>query len=233
MMDMCPFDTVASARGTVSPFCSLFTAKEWAQYDYYQSVSKYYGFGEGNQLGPTNGVGFVNELIARLMQEPVNDHTSVNQTLDDGETTFPLDRKLYADFSHDKSITSILFALGLFHGTKTLSTKQIQTADDTNGYTAARTVPFAARIYVEKMKCDGHQEELVRVIVNGRVVPLDKCTDVDDLGRCALGEFVKTLSFAQRGGKWDECFTGAPTQAMAGAINRGDVVGDDEVTVTG
>ena len=230
-MDMCPFDTVNSPTGAVSPFCSLFTTEEWVQYDYYQSISKYYGFGAGNDLGATQGVGFVNELIARLTEEPVQDHTSVNQTLDDhGRTTFPLDRKLYADFSHDKDITSILFALGLFNDTKPLSTKAVQTVEETNGYTAARTVPFAARMYVEKMKCNGNLEEFVRVIVNGRVIPLDRCTDVDELGRCTVGEFVKTLSFAEAGGKWDGCFTGATKQASNSTLQRGgaDNADDDE-----
>lgn len=222
LMDLCPFDTVNSPTGAVSPFCSLFTAEEWAQYDYYQSVSKYYGFGAGNAFGPTQGIGFVNELIARLTGQPVQDHTSVNQTLDDsGGTTFPLDRKLYADFSHDNTITSILFAMGLFNDTKPLSTNKVQTVDDTNGYTAARTVPFAARVYVEKMKCDGKKEELVRVIVNGRVIPLEQCTDVDELGRCTVSEFVKTLSFAMDGGKWNDCFKDATAKTSNIILQQG------------
>lgn len=222
LMDMCPFDTVNSPTGAVSPFCSLFTAEEWAQYDYYRSVSKYYGYGTGNNLGPTQGVGFVNELIARLTEQPVQDHTTINRTLDaNGGTTFPLDRKLYADFSHDSDITTILFALGLFNETKPLSTTKFQTVDDTNGYTVARTVSFAARTYVEKMKCDGAQEELVRVIVNGRVIPLVQCANVDELGRCSVGEFVKSLSFAEAGGKWNDCFTGATAPASDNILQPG------------
>lgn len=104
MMDLCPFNTVASDIGTISPFCSLFSAPEWHQYDYYQSLGKYYGFGNGNLLGPTQGVGFTNELVARMTGKPVTDHTSVNHTLDESNTTFPLGggHVLYADFSHDK-----------------------------------------------------------------------------------------------------------------------------------
>ena len=104
MMDLCPFNTIASDIGAISPFCSLFSAPEWHQYDYYQSLGKYYGFGNGNPLGPTQGVGFTNELIARMTGKPVTDHTSVNHTLDESNTTFPLGRGhvLYADFSHDK-----------------------------------------------------------------------------------------------------------------------------------
>ena len=233
LMDMCPFDTVASPTGTVSPFCSLFTADEWAQYDYYQSVGKYYGYGEGNDLGPTQGVGYVNELIARLTEQPVQDHTSVNHTLDDSPA-FPLDRKMYADFSHDNGITSIMFALGLFNDTTPLSTKKLETVDETSGYTAARTVPFAARMYVEKMKCSAKPEELVRVIVNGRVIPLDQCSDVDELGRCNLSDFVKMLSFAQKGGKWDDCLSDGATQTTLrngsdGEADEADDADDDTV----
>jgi hypothetical protein len=104
MMDLCPFNTVASTTGAVSPFCALFSVAEWHQYDYYQSLGKYYGFGNGNPLGPTQGVGFTNELIARMTNTPVTDHTSVNHTLDGSNATFPLGsgHVLYADFSHDK-----------------------------------------------------------------------------------------------------------------------------------
>jgi hypothetical protein len=66
-------------------------------------------------------------------------------------------------------------------------------------------VPFAARAYVEKMACRGTDEELVRILVNDRVIPLQNC-DADDRGRCTLSKFVDSLSFAREGGRWDECF---------------------------
>ena len=104
LMDLCPFHTIASSTGKISPFCDLFTEDEWHQYDYYESLGKYYGFSYGNPLGPTQGVGFANELIARLTNKPVNDDTSTNHTLDDAQSTFPTGKGhvLYADFSHDK-----------------------------------------------------------------------------------------------------------------------------------
>lgn len=36
LMDLCPFNTVASNTGAVSPFCSLFSEEEWHQYNYYE-----------------------------------------------------------------------------------------------------------------------------------------------------------------------------------------------------
>ena len=208
IMDLCPFETVASSPSTPSPFCKLFTPAEWEQYDFYQTLGKYYGYGPGNPLGPTQGVGFVNELVARLTGKPVNDHTSVNQTIDKDPNTFPLGKSLYADFGHDNDMTAVFAALGLYNSTPPLSTTHTMTVDETHGYSAAWTVPFAARAYFEKLQCKGEEEEMVRVLVNGRVLPLESC-GVDGLGRCTLGGFVESLGFAKAGGHWNQCFEGS------------------------
>lgn len=205
IMDLCPFETVASSSGTPSPFCSLFGPAEWKQYDYFQTLGKYYGYGPGNPLGPTQGVGFVNELVARLTGKPVVDHTSVNQSLDTHSNTFPLGRSLYADFGHDNDMTAIFSAIGLYNSTPLLSTTHLMTVEEMQGYSAAWTVPFAARAYFEKLQCEGKEEELVRVLINGRVLPLESCGG-DALGICTLSTFIESLGFAQAGGHWNQCF---------------------------
>ena len=110
LMDMCAFETVASPNGTLSPFCDLFTPQEFREYDYLKSVSKYYGFGNGNPLGPTQGVGYVNEVIARLTSKPVHDHTTVNHTMDADPRMFPIGSQanILADFTHDKYVVRVL-----------------------------------------------------------------------------------------------------------------------------
>jgi len=207
MMDLCPFNTVASITGQISPFCDLFTDEEWRSYDYYESLGKYYGYSWGNPLGATQGVGFTNELIARLADSAVHDHTSTNSTLDNSSLTFPVGGKttLYADFSHDNDMTAIFSALGLYNSTASLANTTVESVQETNGYSASWTVPFAARAYFEKMTCAGSSEEYVRVLVNDRVLPLETCGG-DPLGRCTLSSFVNSLSFAQEGGHWDQCF---------------------------
>ncbi|KAL8768658.1 MAG: hypothetical protein Q9209_005217 [Squamulea sp. 1 TL-2023] len=206
LFDLCPFTTVASPLGAISPFCCLFTLAEWKYYGYYQSLGKFYGYGPGNPLGPTQGVGFVNELIARLTGKAVHDHTSINGTLDNSNITFPLGQALYVDVSHDNDMTAIFSALRLYDSTRPLSNSSTQSTNATAGYSAAWTVPFAGRAYFEKMKCAGEKEELVRIIVNNRVIPLEMC-DADELGRCTLTKFIRGLSFAAEGGRWDSCFT--------------------------
>ncbi|KAG0649224.1 Myo-inositol-hexaphosphate 3-phosphohydrolase A [Hyphodiscus hymeniophilus] len=207
MMDLCPFNTVASSIGSVSEFCDLFTPDEWESYDYYQSLGKYYGYSWGNPLGSTQGVGFTNELIARLTDTPVNDHTSTNHTLDSSPTTFPLTKNatLYADFSHDNDMMGIFSALGLYNETRPLLNTTRESTSMTDGFSASWLVPFAARAYFEKMTCVAKTEELVRVIVNDRVIPLITC-GADKLGRCGLSAFVESLSFARAGGDWEQCF---------------------------
>jgi hypothetical protein len=212
LMDMCPFDTLTSPTAAVSPFCALFTVDEWHQYDYYESLGKYYGYGNGNPLGPTQGVGYVNELLSRLTETPVDDHTNSNTTLDSDPATFPLNRKVYADFSHDNDMTAIFAALGLYNSTKPLANSTIEGTNVTSGFSAAWTVPFAARMYVEKLTCDGEEEESVRVIINDRVMPLGFCGGDED-GKCALSKFVQSQSFARGGGHWDQCFANSTLAA--------------------
>ena len=43
LIPLCAFETVA--KGTLSPFCPLFTAAEFAQYEYWSDLDKYYGTG--------------------------------------------------------------------------------------------------------------------------------------------------------------------------------------------
>ena len=67
-------------------------------------------------------------------------------------------------------------------------------------------MPFAARAYFEKLVCEGEPGEWVRVVVNGRVLPLRNCGG-DEKARCRLDAFVKGLAFVREGGRWNECFT--------------------------
>ncbi|KAK1836931.1 3-phytase A [Podospora conica] len=204
LMDLCPYHVViVDAPTPISPlpaFCTIFTHQEWQSYDYFQTLGKWFGFGPGNPLGPTQGVGWVNELVARLTDAPVRDGTSTNASL-----PFPLGRRVYADFGHDNDMVGVLGALGLYEGVGEVGTGERREPEGMGGFGAAWTVPFGGRVYVEKMRCQGEGEEMVRVLVNDRVMGLKGCGG-DEWGRCRLGRFVESMKFAREGGGWERCF---------------------------
>ncbi|KAI5302401.1 hypothetical protein KEM56_000724, partial [Ascosphaera pollenicola] len=205
LMDLCAFHTVTATpdASRLSPFCGLFTNEEWKAYDYLSSLTKYYNYGNGNKLAPSNGIGFVNELIARLTKRPVHDETSVNHTLDSDPKTFPLGMPLYTDFSHDNEMEPIYAVLGV--PGPALDKGDVKDPKEIDYFTSSRLIPFAARMYVEKMQCGSEKEEYVRILINDRVMPIEGCS-VDDLGRCKLSDFVSSLTYATSGGDWDLCF---------------------------
>ena len=208
LMELCSAVTVDSPTGTISPFCELFDVHEWLQFNYYETLTKYYKTGVGNPLGAAQGIGFVNELIARMTDERVVDSTSTNRTLDDDPRTFPVgpDHRLFADFTHDSDMASIFFALNLYPWSPKYSTASMDFFYSTKGlFSASKATPFSARAYFEKMQCYGEEEELVRILVNDRVMPQPNCHS-DGLGRCKLSEFLSSLDFARSMGNWEDCF---------------------------
>lgn len=164
-------------------------------------------WGQGS-LGPAQGIGYINELLARLTNTPVNDSTSTNTTLDSDPTTFPLNRTFYADFSHDSLMIAVYSAMGLFP-TSALNYTSIDD-QETGPWRVSEMTPFAARMVVERMSCDDESGsgdgEYVRVLVNQAVQPMPFC-DSDANNLCTLDAFVESQAFARNSGYgvWDEC----------------------------
>ncbi|KAF9522116.1 histidine phosphatase superfamily [Crepidotus variabilis] len=247
LMALCAFESVGVAgvgasvglemntKMRISPFCHLFTEDEFEQYEYLADLGKYYKTGYGNTLGRIQGVGFVNELLARLTRTPVHDHTQTNQTLDANPDTFPLDRNVYVDFSHDDQMVAVYSAIGLFRrgrgrenkGKQKGNENENQHLDPTNPdpkrtWLTSRLTPFSARMVVEKWHCEHERRcggdgdsisskkgEYVRILVNDAIQPLEFCGGDRDPDRlCELGEFVKSQGYARRDGDGDfeRCF---------------------------
>ena len=69
------------------------------------------------------GIGYVEEVLARLQNHVITTATAQdNITLDNNTTTFPLNQTLYFDFSHDTNIAAVLTAFGLTQFAPTLPT---------------------------------------------------------------------------------------------------------------
>lgn len=93
--------------GILSPICNIFDNKDWKVFKRFYNKVKWYTHFYSNLLGPLLGVGWVNEFIARLLRKPVQNSTSTNITITANPKTFPLDKKLYADFTHATDFLAI------------------------------------------------------------------------------------------------------------------------------
>lgn len=94
----------------------MFTYEEWRGFEYSIDLQFNGNNGFASPTGRGVGIGYVEELYARMSQHLYNlpaGSTNVNATLDEMNSTFPLNQTLYFDFSHDTNIMSIITAFGL------------------------------------------------------------------------------------------------------------------------
>lgn len=111
MQSICAYETGYLGE---SDFCQLFTADEWAGFENTLDLEYYYDYSYGNPTGRAQGIGYLQELIARLTNQYItSSDSSVNFTITNNPTTFPLGQKFYADFTHDDIIVSVLTAMSI------------------------------------------------------------------------------------------------------------------------
>lgn len=213
MQQLCVFET--NTFGT-SPFCSLFTPAEWAAYELTMDQLFYYDFSYGNSTGRAQGMGYLQELLARLQHHVITlSDSSVNATIDDTVDEFPLDRKMYVDFTHSNTIVSVLTAMSMdwFKDPPGLGQAHIRPRDQRR-FVAANIVPAGANLVTEVITCEDEKplvrkevkidtrqekawkDKFVRMRLNGGILPLSTirggdCGERSD-GMCELGKFVKS-----------------------------------------
>ncbi|GAM43864.1 hypothetical protein TCE0_060r19023 [Talaromyces pinophilus] len=207
---MCPYETVALGY---SPFCALFSWEEWQGFQYVNDLNLYGNYGMGSPVGRAIGLGFVEELIARLQGQipnPPEDSIGFNKSLDDSAATFPLNQTIYFDFSHDNEMFSMLTALGLTQFGEYLSPTK-PSAD--RSLIGSHIVPFSATFVFEIIKAPGPVREnrskhcgesvyentseettYIHLVINQRTVPLGQsisaCRQRDD-GWCEISAFIQ------------------------------------------
>lgn len=167
-------------------------------------------YGQTDDLGRIQGVGYVNELLARLTDKPVKDNTQTNHTLDSSPKAFPLKKTMYVDFSHDHAMVAIYSALGLFDGKPLYPTKP----QHDRKWVSSRIVPFSGRMSVERLRCTignrsygfrskaqgkSREEVYVRILINDVLQPLPFCGGDHD-GLCKLSDFVISQRFSRTDG---------------------------------
>lgn len=210
-----------------SEFCSLFTRNEWEGFENSLDIRFFYNHGFGNPTARAQGIGYVEELLARLQGKLINQSdTSVNSSLTDNEGSFPLDMKFYADFTHDKMVLGVLTALSIdfFRHLPDLHKYPPQKK---RRFKASKLVPFTARLITEVIGCEsehpkaekyervryypsqyGYDNEkksgkhrFVRMRLNGAVLPLSSIRGGACNGRadelCPLQKFLQSQKKAK------------------------------------
>lgn len=229
--NMCPYETVAYGY---SAFCNLFTYSEWEGFEYSLDLMFAGGSSFQSPTGRAVGIGYVQEIVARLQNHTLGySGSQINTTLDNNTITFPLNQSLYFDFSHDTNIMSILTAFGF----KQFNTLLPETSyPGPHNLTVSHLEPFGARLDMEVIKTphplsadrkylDGDETTYIHFILNQRTLPLGfsfpEC-GVDRLdGWCELDAFLKTQENSAALANYDYACNGDYAAVPYGSITDG------------
>ncbi|KAF2677568.1 phosphoglycerate mutase-like protein [Lentithecium fluviatile CBS 122367] len=208
---LCAYETVAVG---FSHWCTLYTAPEWSAFEYSLDIGFSAGSGFLSPIGRAIGVGYVQEVLARMTHQLLNSPdppSQINTTLTNNTDTFPTQQNLNLDFSHDANIISILTAFGLTQFADYLPTTSIL---HNRSFILSYLEPFAGRLDIEIIQTPkpvnprrattsntgdnglylgGGPTKYVRFLLNQRTIPLgkslEKCGDRDD-GWCEMATFL-------------------------------------------
>ncbi|KAI5121929.1 hypothetical protein M0805_000258 [Coniferiporia weirii] len=207
MQELCAYETIA--LGT-SAFCDLFTQEEWEGFEYLFDLIFWYDNGPGNPTSAAQGIGYVQELVARLTQTPITVYNSLtNATLSGNNITFPLDQPIYVDASHDNVIAAITVALNFtsLAANGPLPSDHIPEKIRCHSpltYFTNKIVPFASQLVGQVLSCPSRSApngtsststSYFRWLLNDAVVPLTgmiACSEDKD-GLCPLDTYIAAL----------------------------------------
>jgi len=213
---MCAYETVALGY---SAFCGLFTYEEWESYEYSIDLSFAGNNAFQSPTGRAVGIGYVEEILARLQHHVISSPIAqINVTLDNNTETFPLNQSLNFDFSHDTNIMAVLTAFGFTQFADLLPADHMPASrNKTTSLRVSHLTPFAARLDMEIIKTPsplsgdrsqgavysaGDETKYIHFVLNQRTLPLGlnfpECGQRDD-GWCELETFLKVQegSFAK------------------------------------
>ncbi|KAM0342736.1 hypothetical protein ACHAPU_009228 [Fusarium lateritium] len=221
--NMCPYETVAYG---FSRFCDLFTYEEWEHFGYSIDLGFSSGAGFQSPVGRATGLGYQQEVMARLKNHTLGySGSQINTTLDGMTETFPLNQSLYFDFSHDTNIISILAAFGLRQFAEELPTDKYP---GEHQFVVSKLTPFGARLDIEIIKApkpvsperdgylDGKETKYIHFVLNQRTVPLGRSFPECDVNRkdgwCELDTFIEVQDTMADKAQFDySCFGDYPS----------------------
>jgi hypothetical protein len=194
--------------------------------DPHLSIEYYYDYSFGSPTGRAQGLGYQQELLARLTNQYItSSNSSINSSLTNNAADFPLGRPFYADFTHDDIIVSVLTSMSVdyFHEHPNL---QQFPPDPERHFILSHMTPFGGRLITEVVGCGSANPEAVhdhrtyyyptqygyspanathkfiRMRLNNAVLPLNTirggfCEGRAD-GMCALDSFLASQWEAEK-----------------------------------
>ncbi|CAD0107756.1 unnamed protein product [Aureobasidium uvarum] len=208
---------------------------EWAGFENTLDMAYYYDYGYGNPTGRAQGIGYLQELLARLTHQYITvSNSSVNSSITNNSRDFPLDRPFYADFTHDDIIVSVLTAMSLDYFRDPPSLTEYPPNPDRH-FILSKMTPFGGHLITEVIGCSeaspaavskervqyyptqyGYNpsnatHKFVRMRLNNGILPLDTlrggaCKGRTD-GMCALDKFVASQNASYALSNYDyACF---------------------------
>ncbi|KAI0348363.1 phosphoglycerate mutase-like protein [Trametopsis cervina] len=227
MQGLCAFETVSLGA---SDFCSLFTEKEWEGYEYSLDLNFWYGAGPGNPNTAAQGIGYVQELLARLMHTLPTGGSSLNTTQDSSNITFPVDQPIYFDFTHDTVISVIISAMN-FTSFNTAGPLPLTHIPSNNAYHVQNIAPFAANMVGQVLECPASSKNStlvpsIRWILNDAVVPLTgikQCASHKNAdGLCPLDSFIAGITELVAAEDWTfDCTANYTSPGVPNKITNG------------
>jgi len=190
LQQLCAYETVALGY---SKFCELFTEAEWEGFNYSLDLYFWYDSAFGAPLSRGLGIGYVQELVARLTRTPIQTHnSSTNGTLDDNPITFPLGQSLYVDATHEVVVLYVITALNLTNFATSGPLPHDHIPLD-RPFRASDLAPFATNVQFQLLACESRPDTQIRVIINDGVVPLTSIAGcpIEKDGMCPLNTFVE------------------------------------------
>jgi hypothetical protein len=136
-----------------SDFCYLFTEDEWNGFEVTLDQEYFYDYSFGSPSGRAQGIGYLQELIARLTNQYItSSDSSVNSSITNNAKQFPLGEKFYADFTHDDIIISVLTAMSFDYLNDPPSLTQYP-PDPNRHFILSHLTPFGGRLITEVIGC--------------------------------------------------------------------------------
>ncbi|KIX10408.1 uncharacterized protein Z518_01490 [Rhinocladiella mackenziei CBS 650.93] len=156
MMEMCGFETLA--RG-VSPWCNVFTHKEWLEFEYARDLLHFYRAGPGNSYAGAMGLLWLN---------------ATQNLMSNGSS-----KDVYFSFVHDGDIVPVLATLEIFNEELVPQKLPANHMKMDRRWRTSDVVPMGGRLIFERITCgktfkSAATEHFVRLFINDGLVEVPR-----------------------------------------------------------